>query len=105
MEVEEKIFSLFYLMGTFEKNNFEYSLKLSELSDLKKQQMNDLLIKTNESVNKNKKKYIKYIFSEDNIVEILKEEKKIKKNRKKYHNPTSISISTKLDSNDDDNSN
>jgi len=100
MEVEEKIVSLEDLMGNFEKNNFEYSLKLSELSDLKDQQMDDLLIKKNENVNKIKKKYIKYIFSEDNIGNILKEGKK---NKKKYNKkPTTISISTKLDSNDDD---
>ena len=58
MEVEEKIVSLEDLMGNFEKNNFEYSLKLSELSDLKDQQMDDLLIKKNENVNKIKKKIL-----------------------------------------------
>ena len=42
----------------------------------------------------------KYIFSEENIGNILKEGKK---NKKKYNKkPTTISISTKLDSNDDD---
>jgi hypothetical protein len=76
MEVEEKIVSLEDLMGNFEKNNFEYSLKLSELSDLKDKKMDDLLKKKKENGNKIKKKYIKYIFSEDNIGNILKEGKK-----------------------------
>ena len=101
-KVEEKIVSLEDLMGNFEKNNYEYSLKLSELSDLKEKQMKDLFLKKNGNVKKIQKKYIKYIFSEVDIGKILKEEKKNKNNKKKCHkNPTSISISTKLDSNDD----